>query len=72
MPAFLPSNNKVALIHGIAGVECAAVACTFIDLGGAGNDDSGFVHRWVIGTSVGNFIALSGEYKIFAGTDCLP
>ena len=23
-------------------------------------------------TSVGNFIALSGENKIFAGTDCKP
>jgi hypothetical protein len=33
---------------------------------------SAFVHRAMAGTSVGNFIALSGEYKIFAGTDCLP
>jgi hypothetical protein len=34
---FLPSNNKVALIQGLAGVECAAVACTFMDMDGAGN-----------------------------------
>ena len=33
---------------------------------------SDFVHRCTAGTSVGNFIALSGENKIFAGTDCLP
>jgi hypothetical protein len=69
---FLPSNNKVALIQGLAGVECAAVACAFVVWGGAGNGEGSFVHRGTSGTSVGNFIALSGEYKIFAGMDCLP
>jgi hypothetical protein len=73
MPVFLPSNNnKVALIQGFAGVECAAVACAFVVRGGAGNSEGGFVHRGTTGTSIGNFIALSGEYKIFAGMDCLP
>jgi hypothetical protein len=34
---FLPSNNNnVALIQGIAGVECAAVACAFKQMYGAG------------------------------------
>jgi hypothetical protein len=33
---------------------------------------SAFVHFAMAGSSVGNFIALSGEYKIFAGTDSLP
>jgi hypothetical protein len=69
---FLPSNNKVALIQGHAGVECAAVACAFVDVGGAGNSEGSFVHRRTTGASVGNFTALSGEYKIFAGMDRLP
>jgi hypothetical protein len=79
----LPSNNKVALIQGLAGVECAAVASAIKDMGAvwnrlgalldaSQNDGGRFVHRSNTGTCVGNFIALSGEYKIFAGTDCLP
>jgi hypothetical protein len=36
MPVYLPSNNKVALIQGLAGVECAAVACAFKQMSGAG------------------------------------
>ena len=38
----------------------------------AGMMMAGLSRIWTAGTSVGNFIALSGEYKIFAGTDCLP
>jgi hypothetical protein len=79
----LPSNNKVALIQGLAGVECAAVASAIKDMGAvwnrlaalleaSQNDGGRFVHRRTAGTSVSNFIALSGENKIFAGTDCLP
>jgi hypothetical protein len=69
---FLPSYNKVALFQGLAGVECAAVACVSMHLGVAGMDDGRLVRRATTGMSVSNFIALSGEYKIFAGTDCLP
>jgi hypothetical protein len=53
--------NKVALIHGPAGVECAAVARVFNDLGVLGNGDARILHRGTAGTSVSNFIALSGE-----------
>jgi hypothetical protein len=57
----LPSNNKVALFQGLAGVECAAVARTFKDLGVAVENRGRFVHSSAAGTSVGNFVALSGE-----------
>jgi hypothetical protein len=69
---FLPSNNKVALFQGLAGVECAAVARVCKDLGVAVSNDGGFAHRAMPGTIDSRFIALSGEYKIFAGTDRLP
>ena len=68
-------ENNVALFRDDAGVECAAVTRVNQVLGSAGAPENRLAdepNASVAGVRIGNFTALSGEYKIIAGMDCLP